>query len=136
MAKENGLGWTTFEIADASGTPQDIRDDVTELSFSMPRGVQDVTGIGVSAHERLLLLADLSYDISVVFDPGSDLEHEVFSTIPSTSVQRAISNVVNTKTLGPCNCLLTDYALTRSATGEFTAKVPAVLADGAVPTWS
>jgi hypothetical protein len=136
VAKETGLGWTTFSVEDASSEAQDLRDDITTLSFSMPRGVQDVTGIGVSAHERLLLLADISYDISFVFDGGSDAAHEVFSTIPSTSVQRAISNEVNGKTLGPCNCWLTDYQLSRSATGELTGKVPAVLADGNVPTWS
>lgn len=136
MAKQTGLGWTTLTIADAGGTPQDLRTDITEFSFSTPRASQDVTGIDKSAHERLLLLADISYDFSFVFDGGATNAHEVFSTIPSTSVNRAISNVVNGKTLGPCNCLLTDYALTRSATGELTGKVPAVLADGAVPTWS
>jgi hypothetical protein len=131
------LGWTTFSIADAGGTAQDLRDDITTLSFTMPRGVQDVTGLGVSAHERLLLLADVSYDIAFVFDTGSsNAAHEVFSTIPSTSVARAIATVVSGKTLGPCNCLLTSYDLSRSATGEFTGKVPAVLADGNVPTWS
>jgi len=135
-SKATGLGWTTLEIADASSSAQDLRDDITTMSFSTPRGVQDVTGLGVSAHERLLLLADVSYDFTGVFDGGSDLAHEVFSTIPSTSVQRAVSNEVNSKTLGPCNCWLTDYALTRSATGELTWKVPAVLADGNVPTWS
>jgi hypothetical protein len=136
ISKQSGLGWTTFTVQDASASAQDLRDDITTLSFSTPRGVQDVTGLEVSAHERLLLLADISYDISGVFDGGSDLAHEVFSTIPSTSVNRAIANVVNGKTLGPCNCLLTDYALSRSATGELTFKVPAVLADGSVPTWS
>lgn len=136
MSKQTGLGWTTLQIADASGVAQDLRTDITEFSFATPRGVQDTTGIQASAHERLLLLADISYDFSFVFDGGANLAHAVFSTIPSTSVNRAISNVVNGKTLGPCNCLLTDYALTRSATGELTGKVPAVLADGAVPTWS
>lgn len=136
MAKQTGLGWTTLMIADAGGTAQDLRDDITEFSWTLPRGVQDVTGIGVSAHERLLLLADISYDFSFVFDGGTTAAHEVFSTVSSTSVNRAISNVINGKTLGPCNCLLTDYALTRSATGELTGKVPAVLADGGVPTWS
>jgi hypothetical protein len=134
--KGTGLGWTTLTVNDASGTPQDLRDDITEMSFATPRGMQDVTGIGVSAHERLLLLADISYDFSFVFDNGATAAHEVFSTISSTSVNRAIANVVNGKTLGPCNCLLTDYALTRAAGGELTGKVPAVLADGAVPTWS
>ena len=136
MAKSTGLGWTTLTVADASGTPQDLRDDITDMTFATPRGVQDVTGIGVSAHERLLLLADISYDFTGVFDTGAAAAHEVFSTIPSTSVPRAIANVVNGKTLGPCNCLLTDYALTRAAAGEFTYKVPGALADGAVPTWS
>lgn len=136
MAKETGLGWTTLSVADASGTAQDLRDDVTQMTFATPRAVQDVTGLGVSAHERLLLLADVSYDFTGVFDNGAVAAHEVFSTIPSTSVQRAVSNVVNGKTLGPCNCWLTDYALTRNANGELTFKVPAVLADGGVPTWS
>jgi hypothetical protein len=135
-AKQTGLGWSVFSVADASGTAQDLRDDITTLSFSTPRGVQDVTGIGVSAHERLLLLADISYDISGVFDNGSTAAHEVFATIPSTSVNRAISCTVSGSVLGPCNCLLTDYAVSRSATGELTYKVPAVLADGNVPAWS
>ena len=136
MAKQTGLGWTSLMIADAAGVSQDLRTDITEFSFTTPRGVQDVTGIDKSAHERLLLLADLSYDFSFVFDNGATAAHEVFSTVPSTSVARAIANTVNGKTLGPANCLLTDYSLTRSATGELTGKVPAVLADGAVPTWS
>lgn len=136
MAKQTGLAWTTLSIADASGTAQDLRDDITSMNFATPRGVQDVTGIDVSAHQRLLLLADISYDFSGVFDNGSDAAHEVFATIPSTSVNRAISNTVNGSILGPCNCLLTDYQVSRSATGELTWKVPAVLADGAVPTWS
>lgn len=136
MAKQTGLGWTTLTVADASGTPQDLRDDITELSFTTPRGVQDVTGIGVSAHERLLLLADCSYDLSGVFDNGATAAHEVFATIPSTSVQRAVANTVNGSILGPCNMLGTDYSISRSASGELTWKVPLVLADGAVPTWS
>jgi hypothetical protein len=32
--------------------------------------------------------------------------------------------------------LLTDYALTRAQSGEFTWSVPFQLADGTVPTWS
>jgi hypothetical protein len=31
---------------------------------------------------------------------------------------------------------LTDYGLTRAATGEFTWSVPGVLQSGTVPTWS
>jgi hypothetical protein len=34
------------------------------------------------------------------------------------------------------NCILTDYQVTRAATGELTWQVPGQLADGATPTWS
>jgi len=135
MSKATGLGWTTLTIADASGTAQDLRDDITELSYATPRGVQDVTGIDVSARQRLLLLADASYDFSGVWDNGATAAHEVFSTIPSTSVNRAIDNTVNGSTLNG-NFLLTDYQISRSNSGELTWKVPAALADGNVPTWS
>lgn len=135
MAKQSGVGWTTLTVADATSTPQDIRTDTNSLDFATPRGVQDVTGIDKSAHERILLLADFSINMSGTWDSAANLEHQVFRTLSSTSVIRAINIVVNGATL-PNNCQLTDYQLTRSATGELTWKVPGVLADGAVPTWS
>jgi hypothetical protein len=135
MAKQSGIGWTTLTVADATSTPQDIRTDTNSLDFATPRGVQDVTGIDKSAHERILLLADFSINLSGTWDSAANLEHQVFRTISSTSVIRAVSIVVNGATL-PNNCQLTDYQIARSATGELTWKVPGVLADGAVPTWS
>jgi hypothetical protein len=135
MTKQTGLGWTTLSVGDASAVSQDLREDITDLSWSTPRGVQDTTGINKSAHERLLLLADYSLDLSGVWDNGSNQAHEVFATVSSTSVIRAITCVVNGATLSP-NVYLTDYGVTRSATGEMLWKVPGVLADGAVPTWS
>jgi len=135
MAKMSGLGWTTLMVADATGTAQDIRTDTTNLQFSTPRAVQDVTGIDKSANERLLLLADFSITLNGVFDPAANLAHAVFSTIPSTSVVRSTAITVNGKSLS-ANCVYTDYPLTRSNTGELTWAVPGALADGAVPTWS
>lgn len=135
MSKQSGLGWTTLTIADATGTAQDLRDDITNLNYSTPRGVQDVTGIDVSAHQRLLLLADFSAQFNGVDDPAANMAHDVFKTISSTSVNRAVAIVVNGCDL-TVNCLLTDYQTTRSNAGELTWQVPAVLADGAVPTWS
>jgi hypothetical protein len=135
MAKSSGLGWTTLTIADATGTPQDLRDDITNLNFSTPRGVQDVTGIDVSAHQRILLLSDFAAQFNGVNDPAANEQHDVFKTISSSSVNRAVSIVVNGCDL-PVNCLLTDYQITRSNTGELTWQVPASLADGAVPTWT
>lgn len=135
MAKSSGLGWTTLSVDDASNAQQDIRNDITSLDFKTPRGVQDITGIDKSAYERLLLLADFSITLSGVFNPAANKSHDVFKTVPSTSVTRLVSIVVNAKTLAN-HCIFTDYPLTRSASGELTWKVTGDLADGGVPTWS
>ncbi len=128
------MGWTTFTVSDSTGTNQiDIRNDVTDLQFATPRGVQDVTGIDKSAHERLLLLADFSITPKGVFNPN--VSHSVFATVPSTSVVRPTIITVNGKNL-QANCLYSDYSLTRNNTGELTWQAPGALADGTVPTWS
>lgn len=134
MAKSTGLGWTTLSVDDASGTPRDIRNDITNLQFATPRGVQDVTGIDKSAYERLLLLADFSITLNIVADFAANLVHDVFKTVPSTSVNRTTTIGVGGKTLAN-EVLYTDYPMQRSNSGELTAAVPGVLADGTVPTW-
>lgn len=132
MSKQSGLGWTTLSVDDAGGTPVDIRNDITNLSFATPRAVQDITGIDKSANERLLLLADATITLETVFNPSG--AHTVFSTVPSTSVNRTTSIGVGGKTLA-MEMLYTDYPLQRSNTGELTASIPGSLADGSVPTW-
>lgn len=135
IAKESGLGWTTCSVDDATGTPQDIRNDITNLQFATPRAVQDVTGIDKSAMERLLLLADFSITMNGVFNDAAGKSHAVFKTVPSTSVARTVSLAVSGQTLTN-ECVFTDYPLTRSDSGELTWAVPGVLSDGTVPTWS
>ena len=135
MAKMTGLGWTALQVDDASGTAQDIRTDLTNLEFSTPRGVQDVTGIDKSAHERLLLLADFSIQLHGVFDPAANLAHDVLKTVPSTSVARTVAITVNGCSLSN-ECLFSDYQITRSNSGELTFQAPGALADGTVPTWT
>jgi hypothetical protein len=135
MAKSTGLGWTTLSVDDSSNAQQAIKNDITNLQFATPRAVQDVTGVDKSANERLLLLADFTVTLNGVFNPAANQSHDVFKTISSTSVNRLITLVQNGKTLAP-TCVLTDYPLTRSATGELTFAVPGSLANGVVPTWS
>lgn len=135
MAKESGLGWSTLSVDDSSGTPRDIRNDLTNLQFATPRATQDTTGIDKSARETLLLLADFSITLNGVFNDAANAGHSVFKTIPSTSVARTVSMGVSGQTLAN-ECHLTDYPLTRSDSGELTYSVPGVLADGTVPTWS
>jgi hypothetical protein len=135
MSKENGLGWSTASVDDAAGTVRAIKNDFTSLQFATPRGVQDVTGIDKSAYERLLLLADFSVTFNGVFNDASNMSHDVFKTVPSTSVARTVTLTVSGQTLAN-ECLFTDYPLSRSDSGELTFSVPGVLADGTVPLWA
>jgi hypothetical protein len=108
---------------------------VTNLQISTPRGVQDVTGLDKSAYERILLLADASITLDGVFNPASNKSHDVFKTVPSTSVARTTTLTIASKTLA-CELLYTDYNLTREQSGEFTWESSGVLSDGTVPTWA
>lgn len=133
MAKTSGLGFTTCSLDDSAGSVVAIKNDVTDLQWSTPRGVQDVTGIDKSAFERLLLLADFSCSLKGVFNAA--LSHTALRTASSTSVARTLTLVVAGATLAN-EVLITDYQLSRSTSGELTWTAPLSLADGTVPTWS
>ncbi|WP_322501826.1 hypothetical protein TR631_33895 [Streptomyces rochei] len=133
--KESGLGWSVCSVDDASGTPRAIVNDITNVQFATPRGVQDATGIDKSAYERILLLADFSITLNGVFNDAANMGHDVFKTVPSTSVARTTTLTVSGQTLAN-EVLYTDYPLTRADSGELTYSVPGVLADGTVPTWT
>jgi hypothetical protein len=135
LAKASGLGWTTLSVDDSSNAQQAIKNDFTNLQFATPRGVYDWTGIDKSAYERGLGLADFTITLNGVFNAATNQSHDVFKTIPSTSVARLITMVVNAKTLAP-TAILTDYALTRATDGNLTFAVPGSLSNGTVPTWS
>lgn len=137
MAKTTGLG-SSLSVADAGSTARTISNDITNYNFSTPRGVQDITGLDKSANERLLLLADFSVTLNGVFNSASNLSHDVFKTVPSTSVARA--TVIQPTSSGTpsltVNVLYSDYQITRNNSGELTWQVPGALSDGAVPTWA
>jgi hypothetical protein len=135
LAIESGLGWTTLNVDDSGGSARDIRTSTFNLDWTMPRGVQDITSLAESAMARLLLLADFSGTMAGGFDDGADLAHAVFKTVSSTSVERTMGIVISGQTLNN-EVILTDYALTRAQSGEFTWSVPFQLASGLVPTWS
>lgn len=135
MAKKGGLGITTLSVDDSTGTPRDIRNDITNFQFATPRAAQDVTGIDKSANERLLLLADFSITLNGVFNDATNLSHSVFRTVPSTSALRTVTLVITGNTLAN-EVLFTDYPITRSASGELTWSAPGVLGDGTIPTWT
>lgn len=134
MAKESGLGMTV-SVDDSGGTLRDLSNDITNIDFATPRGVQDVTGLDKSGIERLLLLADGTGTITGVFNDAANKSHDVFKTVSSTSVDRTVTIAVSGQTLS-MECVLSDYSIARAATGELTYSVPFALADGTVPTWS
>ena len=134
MAKQGGMGFAV-NVDDSAGSAKDISNDVTNLSYSTPRGVQDVTGVNKSAIERLLLLADFTVTLNGVHNNTASFSHAVFKTVSSSSVARTTSLAISGQTLAP-EALFSDYATTRGQDGSLTWTAPGVLADGTVPTWS
>ena len=135
MAKESGLGWSACTVDDSSGATRAILNDVTNVDIAIPRAVQDVTGLDKTAIERLLLLADFSCTINGVFNDVTVSSHTVGKNVGTTSVERTVTLTVSGQTIAP-ECFITDYALTRAATGELTFSMPMVLANGTAPAWS
>jgi hypothetical protein len=134
MAKESGLGMSVI-IDDSGGSARTLSNDITTIDISTPREEADITGLDKSAHERLLLLADFSVSISGVFNDASNMSHDVFSTVSSTSVARTTTTAISGQTL-PGELFYTDYAVGRSSSGELTWSAPGSLAGGVVPTWA
>ena len=134
MAKESGLGMSAI-IDDSGGSARTISNDITNADFATPREEQDITGLDKSAHERLLLLADFTVSISGVFNDASNMSHDVFKTVPSSSVARTTTLAISGQTLAG-ELFYTDYSLSRSSGGELTWSAPGALAGGAVPTWA
>jgi len=122
-------------IDDSGGSARTISNDITNLDIATPREEQDITGLDKSARERLLLLADFTISVNGVFNDASNMSHDVFKTVPSTSVARTTTLAVSGQTL-PGEIFYTDYALSRSSSGELTWTAPGVLAGGVVPTWA
>ena len=133
MAKETGLGWTTFSVDDDGASARDIRNDCTQLDFSKPYAQQETTGLDKSAIERLLLLADFQCNPQGVFNPSANRAHAVLSG--DLRVVRTVAITVSAQILSN-ECYQTDYNLTRNANGELTWQAPFVLADGTVPNWT
>ena len=134
MAKESGLGMSVA-VDDSGGSARTISNDITNLDFATPREEADVKGLDKSARERLLLLADFTVTLNGVFDDASNMAHDVFKTVPSTSVARTTTIAISGQTLA-CEAFYTDYSLSRGTDGSFTWTTSGALSGGAVPTWA
>jgi hypothetical protein len=133
MAKETGLGQTTLTLDDDAGSPQDIRNDVTNWDLSTPMNLQETTGVDKYAMERLGLLKDLTGNLNGVFNPATNRAHQVLSG--NLRVARTLTHVISTASIAS-EVLISDYAVTRAAGGEFTYQSPYSLQNGAEPDWT
>lgn len=137
MAKESGLG-LTVGVDDSAGSAQAIGNDITNLSFAIPSGVQDVTGVNSSGYERLLLLADMTVTLNGVFNDAASMSHAClknYRTLAAGQVGRTTAIVHSGQTLSD-EILYSDYALTRGNDGALTWSAPGNLSDGGTPAWS
>lgn len=130
MAKESGLGWSTFTVA-----ANDIKNDTRKLDIATPREQQDVTGLDKSAIERLLLLADGSVDAEGIFNDAAGKSHVTLKGVSTISAAVSVALAVSGQTL-TMNMWPTDYKLSRGEDGALTWATPFVLADGTPPAWS
>ena len=136
MAKENGIGWTTYEVDDSGSTARDIKNDILNSDWDHPRETLDVTGLDKSAHERLVGLADYTVNITAAFnDAAAPSSFDCFKTTASADVARTVKQVISGQTLTN-ECWLTSTAMTRAADGSFQFGVTGVLQSGTDPTWS
>lgn len=134
MAKESGIGMTVT-VDDSAGVGQAITNDITNISFATPRGMQDITGLDKSALERLLLLADGTVSITGVFNDAANMSHAVFKTVPTTSVSRTVVIVHSGQTL-TMEMMFSDYSLNRAQDGSLTYTATGSLSNGTAPAWS
>lgn len=136
MAKESGLGWTTFSLDDSGGTARAIINDVVSCEFDTPVELQEITGLDKSAYERLQLLRDFTVSFEGIFnDAASTGLHTVVSTIGTAITSRTLTMVVSGQTLAN-EILLSSTSYERGDDGAFTISVEGSLANGTVPTWS
>ncbi len=133
MAKETGLGQTTLSVDDDSGTPRDIRNDVTNWDFSTPMNLQETTGVDKYAMERLGLLKDFTGNLNGVFNPAANRAHAVLSG--NLRTPRTVLHVISAQSMTN-EVLFSDYAVTRAAGGEMTYQAPFSLQDGTEPDWT
>lgn len=122
-------------IDDSSGTARTISNDIMELSWELPREEWIFTGLDKSAEERTLLRADFKVSATGAFNDATNMSHDVFKTVTSTTVARTTTIAVSGQTLAG-ELLYMKYDMERSDSGELTWEVEGALSDGTTPAWA
>ena len=135
MTIESGVAWSSFAVDDSGGTARELDGHITQANMSTTRGIQDITTVNLSARATLGLIADHQDTFNVLFDDAANVSFDVLKTVGSVSAVRTITRTHSGQTLAT-ESNLSACNWTRSQSGELSAQVTAVLADGAVPTWT
>lgn len=128
----------TVTVDDSAGSGQAITNDVTNVAWTMPSNVQDVTGLDKSAIERLYLLADFTISLNGVFNDAANLSHIVFKayrTLAASQTGRTTVIAHSSQTL-TAEVIYTGYDLTRGADGSLVWTAPGSLSNGTAAAWS
>ena len=135
MAKESGIGWSTFSVDDDGGNVRVIKNDITDVTLAIPAEEQPATGLDKSAEERIRLLQDAHVSINGLYNPtlltGA---HSVLSTV-NHGVNRTFTMAVSAQTLA-MEMLLESYELNRGSDGSLVFASEANLGNGTVPAWA
>ena len=134
MAKEAGYP-LTLTVDEAVAANSDIANDVTSIRMSTPRGMVEVTGLDKSAVERLLLRADGHVELKGVFNDAANKSHDVFKTVPTTSVSRTVVIGVSGQTL-TMEMLFSNYELEMGEDGHLVWTATGDLCNGTAPAWT
>ena len=118
----------------------DVRKfDFQQVSPRLPRvdlpDLRTFFEASLSLNGRQVTEADGTITLNGVFNDATNMSHDVFKTVPSTSVVRTVTSVHSGQTLS-MEMLFGNYALTRAQDGSLTWTTTGMLADGTVPTWT
>jgi hypothetical protein len=125
----------TVTIDLSNGTGVAISNDVTNLTIATPRTLQDVTGVNMSAVERLALLGDGQVSLNGVFNDAPNMSHLVLKDVGTNSNTRTVAIAVSGQTC-TVECLFGDYALTHGTDGSLTWTTTGQECNGVAATWS
>jgi hypothetical protein len=132
MAIETGVGWTSFAVDDSGGTARELDTHITQANMATTQGIQDITTLSQSARATETLIKDHQDTFTALFD---DAANQSFDVLKDLDNARTITRTHSGQTLAT-ESNLSSVNWGRTQSGELTAQVSAVLADGTVPTWS
>ena len=136
MAKQTGLG-DVLKVDDSGGTLRPISNDVIDYAINVAQELIDTTGLDKSARERITGMSDSDLTINGVFNPTSNMSHDVFKVRTGT---RTVTIQIGGATTGnpelTMEMQVASYNISRGGDGSLTWSAGLNLASGTVPAYT